>query len=103
MATTTSKRLCSGIASDSLATIYTATAAKTTIIKAITLCNTSIQTVNITMTFDGIYVLKLHSITSYDTLTIPFIDQVLEAGDLIQIQASITSAVNYYISGKEVD
>lgn len=96
----TSVRLAQGTAGIGLSTVYTVPVGSTAIIKAITLCNKTIQSVAITMTFAGTYVLYSHGITNYDTLTIPFIDQVLQAGEVIQVSANFAGSIDFYISGK---
>lgn len=96
------KRLCSGTLSGSEATLYTVPAGTYTIIKALTLCNKTSAAVPATLSLDGIEVICQHDIAAYDTITIPFMDQILEAGELIQGSAESASAINYYISGKEV-
>ena len=99
---TTDKRLCSGTLDDESATLYTVPAATTTIVKAITLCNKTANEARVTIKFDGIEVFASHMIAGYDSITIPFLDQILEAGELIAGHASAVDSINYYISGKEI-
>ena len=101
---TTDKRLCAGTLSDSNATLYTAPSASGayTIVKAITLCNKTATDATATIKLDGVEIIAGHTISAYDTITIPFIDQIIEASDLIEGLADTVSAINYYISGKEV-
>lgn len=102
--TTTDKKLCSGTLSESNATLYTAPASvgNYAIIKAVTLCNKTAAAATVTLKFDGIEIVAGHSIVAYDTITIPFIDQILDAGELIEGLSDTAAAINYYISGKEV-
>lgn len=97
----TSKRLCSGTLTDSNATLYTAPAATTTIIKALTLCNKTATPTTATIKFDAIEVICTYTILAYDTVTIPFFDQIIEATELIEGSSGTASAINYYISGIE--
>lgn len=101
---TTNKRLCSGVLSGANATLYTAPAAagNYVIVKAITLCNKTAVAATVTLKLAGIEVICTHIIRAYDTVTIPFIDHVLQAGELIEGSSGTASAINYYMSGKEV-
>lgn len=98
----TDKRLCKGTLGNSNATLYTAPAGTTVIVKALTLCNYSSSAATATIKFDGTEVIATHSIAAYDTITIPFIDQILDPEELIEGSAGTASSINYYISGKEV-
>lgn len=104
MATTTDKRLCAGALSDSNATLYTAPSGvgDYVIIKAVTLCNTTAGAVAATLKFNGIAVVSTFPVLAYDTITIPFIDQIIEASEVIEGSCGTASAINYYISGKEI-
>jgi hypothetical protein len=104
MATVTEKRLCKGTLSDSNATLYTAPAATGdyTVIIGVTLCNKTASTATVTIKFASTEVIYSYSMLSYDTITIGFISQVLQAGELIEGSSGTASAINYYISGKEV-
>lgn len=101
---TTNKRLCSGTLSASNSALYTAPAAagNYTVVKAVTLCNKSASSANVTLKLAGIEVICTHTIRAYDTVTIPFIDHILQYGELIEGSASTAATINYYISGKEV-
>jgi hypothetical protein len=101
---TVDKRLCSGTLSATNATLYTApsTAGSFVVIKAITLCNKTASMATVTLKLDGIEVVAAYPIEARDTITIPFIDHILEASELIEGLAGTASAINYYISGKEV-
>lgn len=104
MATITDKRLCAGTLTDSNATLYTAPsgAGDITIVKAITLCNKTGSTAAVTIKLDGVEIISGYSIVAYDSITIPFIDQIIEASEIIEGFSDTASAINYYISGKEV-
>ncbi len=101
---TVSKRLCAGTFTDSSAPLYTApaTAGSHVVIKAMTLCNITAAAATVTITFNGIDVINAYSIPAHDTITIPFIDQIIEATEVIAGLAGTDSAITYYISGKEV-
>lgn len=96
------KRLCKGTLSTSNATLYTVPANTKTIIKAITLCNKTSTAYTVTIKFASTEIIYQHTIYPNDTVTIPFIDQLIEATELIEGLASSNSAINYYISGKEI-
>lgn len=101
---TVDKRLCAGTLSATNATLYTApaTAGSYVIIKAITLCNKTAATATVTIKLDGIEVVSAYPLAGHDTITIPFMDHVIEASELIEGLSGTASAINYYISGKEV-
>jgi hypothetical protein len=96
-----SKRLGKGTLTNSLATVYTVPGAVSAAIKALTVCNKTSGTVNFSMTLAGTFVIYLHNIAAYDTITIPFLDQILNTTETIQMQAGANSAIDYYISGSE--
>ena len=78
------------------------------LVKAITLCNTTNTDRWVTIEFDGVDVLHRYVIPGYgdreeNTVTIPFIDQVMEAGERITGRAEIPAAIDFYISGVEMD
>ena len=83
-------------------TLYTVPALTTTIVKAVTIVNKTALDAEFTLKFAGTEVVFEHLIVANDTITIPFIDQILEAAELIQGKSDTADAVNYYISGKEV-
>lgn len=101
---TTNKRLCAGTLTGTSAILYTAPSSSgaITIIKAIALCNKTAAPVMVTLAFDGVDVVNTHAIAAYNTIMIPFADQIIEAGETITGYAGSASAVNYYISGMEV-
>jgi len=98
----TDKRLCKGTLSDSNATLYTVPASTMALVKAITVCNKTNVTVTFTIKFASTEVIHTHNLRAYDTLTIPFLDQILNTGELIEGLASSAASIDYYISGKEV-
>ncbi|MBT2761795.1 hypothetical protein [Paenibacillus sp. ISL-20] len=93
------KRLGKGTVSNALVIAYTVPSGTTTMIKAVTLCNTSSTNVLFTLILAGLNVINAHTIKANDTITIPFLDQVLHSGETIEIASG---SLNYYISGKEV-
>ena len=104
MATTTNKLLCSGTMADSNATLYTAPSGvgDYVIIKAVTLCNKTVSNATCTLKFDAIEVVAGFTVLAYDTVTIPFIDQIIEASEIIEGSSGTAASINYYISGIEV-
>lgn len=82
-------------------TLYTVPASTTTMVKAVTICNTSASSATVRLLFGPTAVIYDHTIKGNDTITIPFLDQVLASGDQIIGTASST-AIAIYISGKEV-
>ncbi|MFE0619714.1 hypothetical protein [Bacillus altitudinis] len=99
---TVAKRLGKGMVSITPNTVmYTVPTSTTTLVKAVTICNTVSTPVTVRLSFAGAAVIFDHTIKPNDTITIPFIDQILMGGETITGSAS-ASAVWYYISGKEV-
>ena len=101
-------RIGKGTLTDSLANIDSAAvpANHLRFVKALTLCNTHSAAVDVTITFAGtnvIYKYSLEKVGGENTITIPFFDQIMEATERIQGKASVTSVVDYYISGREID
>ena len=96
------KRLAAGSLADMNTTLYEVPEGKKTFVKAITICNTAGSPVTFTIKFDGWEVIKDHIITANNTLTVPFLDQILHSEEKIEGEASGTDIINYYISGKEV-
>lgn len=101
---TADKRLCAGTFADTNATLYTtpATPGAITIVKAITLCNKSSLTSTVTIKLNGVEIISGFILTAFDTITIPYIDQILEASELIEGFAGAGDSITYYISGTEV-
>jgi len=98
----TNKRLAAGTLSDSNATLYTVPASTTTIVKSLALCNTTAGAVTVTLKLNGIEILSGKSLAANETYILSSLDQIIGAGELIEGSASATSAIKYYISGKEV-
>ncbi|KQY91632.1 hypothetical protein ASD24_23140 [Paenibacillus sp. Root52] len=99
--TVVSKRLGRGGLTTSSAALYTVPANTTTIIKAITICNSGNTPVTFDLSFHSIWFAYEHTMKPNDTLTIPNVDQILTAGEAIRGKAS-NANVTYHISGKEV-
>lgn len=103
---TVAKRLAKGVfGTGSAVNIYTAPAGSTVLVKAITLCNKIASPCNITLLFAGTEVIFQHTLKANDTITIPFLDQIIYAGETISGFAGASGGSNfatYYISGKEV-
>jgi hypothetical protein len=95
------KRLASGTLSNAKATLYTVTAGKTVIIKAITLCNTSASAATITLYLDSIEILSGYSLAANTYLHIPQLDQILESEELLEGLSGTDAVIDYYISGKQ--
>lgn len=102
MATVTDKRLCKGTFTTSNATIYTTPALTTTFVKAVNICNkTNVDDV-VTLKFAGIEILYQQLIEANNSLAVPFYDQILSAGELIEGLSGASGSITYYISGREV-
>ncbi len=105
------KRLGKGTLTDSLANIDDQEVPSDTIrvVKAITLCNAGQASATVDITFAGTSIVHNYSLIgttggdgpSENTITIPFIDQILHQGERIQGKSSVTGVVHYYISGIE--
>lgn len=97
-----SKRLGKGTFGTTSTTVYTAPDDTSAFIKAITLCNKTATDATVTLLLAGTEVIYQHSIKAKDTITIPFLDQIIQAGEAITGLAGTANAINYYISGREV-
>lgn len=95
------KRLAKGSVSTTSTSVYTVPAGTTTIIKAITVCNSGASDQNLSMTIAGTAIIWNYKIKAYDTIAIPFLDHILQAGETITLFSTGTNTT-YYISGKEV-
>jgi hypothetical protein len=96
-------RLAMGKLSTTIGTVlYQVPAGATTIIKAITLCNASDQDVAVTLDAATTYLISAHVLKARDTITIPFIDQVLHSNEQLRGSGSINNYVHFYISGREL-
>lgn len=91
-----------GTASTTVYTVPTNPANTAAFIKAITLCNKTATDATVTLLLAGTEVIYQHTIKAKDTITIPFLDQILQAGETITGLAGTANAINYYISGREV-
>lgn len=102
--TITNKRLCAGTLTNTNATLYTAPAAagNHAILKSLILCNKTGSAANATMLLNDVEIVAAHGIDPNDTICIPVIDQILEAGETIKGFADSPGAITYYLSGKEV-
>lgn len=96
------KRLAKGTFGTTSASLYPVPAGATTLVKAVTLCNKTATAATVTLLFGGTEVIYQHTIKPNDTITIPFLDQILQAGEAITGLAGTANAITYYISGKEV-
>ncbi|WP_433943458.1 hypothetical protein [Paenibacillus sp. SN-8-1] len=97
-----SKRLAKGIFSTASSTLYTVPASTTTFLKALTICNKTATDATVTLLLAGTEVIYQHTIKAKDSITIPFLDQILNAGETITGLAGTASALTYYMSGREV-
>ncbi|MNW03717.1 hypothetical protein D3C71_1996920 [compost metagenome] len=77
-------------------------ASTTTFIKALTICNKTATDAVVTLLLAGTEVIYQHKIKANDTITIPFLDQILNAGETITGLAGTASTLTYYMSGREV-
>ena len=78
------------------------------LVKAITLCNKTAVDCWVTVTFDGTNILYRYVVPGQgdreeNTITIPFVDQVMTAGMRISGHAQVSTSIDYYISGVEMD
>jgi len=78
------------------------------VVKAVTLCNKTASDVWVTMQFNNTNILHQYVVPGYgdreeNTVTIPFFDQVMNAGQRITGRAEVSSAIDFYISGIEAD
>ncbi|SEL04190.1 hypothetical protein [Paenibacillus sp. OK003] len=98
----TTKRFYRGVLGTSLTTLYAVPSGARSIIKAITVCNYGTTDQTFSLNIAGTWIVSSHLVKARDTIVIPFLDQVVHSGEEIGAFASISSAVNVYISGKEV-
>jgi hypothetical protein len=105
----TPKRLYIGQPGTAISTLYTVPASTKTIVKNITLTNTTASDATVTVNFvpsGGIAgvanrIISTHTVTANNT-TIIDLSAVLETGDTIQALQGTANAVTVYISGVEV-
>lgn len=98
---TTAKVLARGTLTDANATLYTVPSATKAVITNIVFCNTDSTSKTIDLELDGVYLAKGLTIAGATTVTID-LKQVIDAADLIEGLASVTSVVTYHISGVEI-
>ncbi|WP_426332704.1 hypothetical protein ACN9MH_15440 [Paenibacillus silvae] len=82
-------------------TMYTAPSSRISIIKSLTLCNSSSSPVTAILRLGGVEVLFNYTIKPNATIVVPVMDQCMLAGDTITLYCSNANAINYYISGIE--
>ncbi|NMI04480.1 hypothetical protein HF638_10860 [Paenibacillus sp. SZ31] len=100
--TTTTKRFYRGVLGTALSTLYSVPSGTKSIVKAITVCNFGTTDQTFSLNIAGTWIVSTHSVKARDTIVIPFLDQVIHSGEEIGGFASTSSAMNVYISGKEV-
>ena len=105
--TTTARRIGKGIMSNSEGNLDASAvgSGKIRFVKAISLCNTSNDPVEVTIKLAGttvIYEYELEGVGGENSITIPFLDQIMEELERITGEASVDNVVHYYISGREV-
>jgi hypothetical protein len=98
---TTAKVLARGTLTDTNATLYTVPSATKAIITNIVLCNTASAGRTIDLELDGVMLADGLALAAASTTVID-LRQVLDAADLIEGLASVTSEVTYHISGVEI-
>ena len=79
-----------------------------TMLKAITLCNKTDTDCWVTIQLDGSNLLYKYVVPGFgereeNTRTIPFVDQIMVAGDRLTGAAQANDAIDFCISGYEVD
>jgi hypothetical protein len=99
---TVAKRFYRGVPTSSLTTSYTVPAGALAMIKAVSVCNMTTTAATFRMVIAGWYIIFDHQIKGNDTITIPFLDQIINAGETIQFSCTPAGAVSVFISGKEV-
>ena len=99
---TTDKKLCNLELTNAKATLYTTPAATKTYVKAVSLCNWTAALQTVDLWFDGKHIMFKLPMPAYSSITIPFFDQILDTGDLIEGNADANTKIDIYISGKEV-
>lgn len=68
------------------------------LIKSVTFCNRTNVAVNVTMIMGGAYIIS-KSLKARDTLTIPFLDQILIKGESLQVYCDTVSAASCIVTG----
>lgn len=105
----TPKKLYIGQPGTTIATLYTAPASTTAIVKNIILSNTGSTSATVTVNFvpsggtaaAANQVLSSYPVNAYDTITIDMAG-VLETGDSLQALQDTSGAITVFISGVEV-
>lgn len=95
------KKLYNGKPGTTSATLATAASGVKTIVKEVTLANTTAAAATITIAFDGTEVLASKTVPANDTIILA-LSSVLDAGDLITGSQATASAIAVTISGVEV-
>lgn len=98
-----SKRFGKGSTTNVGVNVYTVPEGKRAFIKALTLCNPRSSDSVVHMSIANTVVLGGIVLSAHSTITIPFLDQVFEAGEKINIFHSGSISSDFYISGREVD
>lgn len=109
MAVYTPKKLYTGQPATSAATIYTAPASTTTIIKNILICNTTASSATVTLNLVASggsaaannRILSTYSVNANDTVAID-LSGILATGDFISAVQGTSSAITLHITGVEV-
>ncbi|MER2061425.1 MAG: hypothetical protein ABS894_00690 [Aerococcus urinaeequi] len=97
------KKLYGGYMPTVTTSIYTAPTGKRTVIKSMTVCNSSPTTQTFHVMLNNIPFVWLRSIKPYETLVIPVFDQVLTSGQYISVLASAASSIHVRLSGYDTD
>lgn len=97
----TPKRLYAGIPDTTSTTAYTVPSGKTTIVKNITICNTTGSNATISIRCATFAVVNAYKVSAYDTVVLD-LSLVLNAGETIVISQGTSNAINVTISGVEV-
>lgn len=96
-----SKRLGKG-QTNSSTDIYQVPANKRVFIKSLTLCATSGTSVKVSLFVASVFLIYSYDLKVSETITIPFLDQIVESGESITVMAD-GGTLQYYMSGREVD
>ena len=99
---TTDAKIYNGTLADAKATLYTVPASTTLYVKAVSICNWTAALQTVDLWFDGVIILFKLPMPAYSSITVPFFDQILDTGDLIEGNSNAASKIDMYISGKLV-
>ncbi|MDQ0658746.1 hypothetical protein [Paenibacillus sp. W2I17] len=83
--------------------IYTPPTGKRTVLKSMTVCNSSPTAQNFFIRLNGIDFVWSRSIKPYETLVIPVFDQVLFSGQTITVWAQTANTIHVRLSGYDTD